>query len=278
MASWTAGLTAANSRDTTHRSWPATASSRTVLAVRCRRPPPKNRLKSATHFDARLAGQTTTARLTRRRRCISRRYSPAMMVLPVPGSQASRKRSRGWGSIAPYTAVVWWAYGRSCVEAIALDSALVAAAAIHRVHIPASTRAEPAAPSDEMARTEVVSPAATVTSCKRPWSSRRINVQSPAEPAGRARRTVAKSGAPARSTRTRWPCSNTAVVSVTGGRARLGKDREQAGREPRGRHGWRGELRPLLVRRPDGDGYLVAARAAHFGWPRTRRGRRRRSL
>ena len=41
-----------------------------------------------------------------------------MIVLPVPGSSASRNRSSGCGSIAPYTAVVWWAYGRSWVEAM----------------------------------------------------------------------------------------------------------------------------------------------------------------
>jgi len=58
MASWTAGLTAASSRDTTQRSWLLTASSRTVLAVRCRRPPPRKRRKSATHLEVRFAGQT----------------------------------------------------------------------------------------------------------------------------------------------------------------------------------------------------------------------------
>ena len=42
-------------------------------------------------------------------RCISRKYRPAMIVFPVPGSSASRNRSRGWGSIAPYTAFIWCA-------------------------------------------------------------------------------------------------------------------------------------------------------------------------
>jgi len=32
---------------------------------------------------------------------------PAMIVLPAPGSSASRKRSRGCGSIFMYTASIW---------------------------------------------------------------------------------------------------------------------------------------------------------------------------
>ena len=87
-----------------------------------------------------------------------------MIVLPVPGSSASRNRSWGCGSIAPYTAVVWWAYGLSGIEAMALDSALVAAASIHCVHIAARTRAESPWPSLTSLRTVWVSPAARLIS------------------------------------------------------------------------------------------------------------------
>jgi len=41
----------------------------------------------------------------------SRMKSPVMIVLPAPGSSARRKES-GWrGSIASYTAVIWWGSG-----------------------------------------------------------------------------------------------------------------------------------------------------------------------
>ena len=45
-------------------------------AVIRRSSPPKNRAKSACHFVTRCAGATTSARLTKPSRCISRRYSP----------------------------------------------------------------------------------------------------------------------------------------------------------------------------------------------------------
>src|SRR3954471_7710667 len=61
MASCTAPLTAANSRDTTHMSWAvSSACSLTVSAVMRHKPPPKNRSKSACHFVTRLAGTTTS--------------------------------------------------------------------------------------------------------------------------------------------------------------------------------------------------------------------------
>ena len=108
MASCTATFWAARCSDTTQVSWGVLSPSwRIVSAVMRRNCPPKNRSKSSCHFVTRFAGATTSTRLARPSRCASRSHIPAMIVLPVPGSSASRNRSTGWGSIDPYTASVW---------------------------------------------------------------------------------------------------------------------------------------------------------------------------
>ena len=50
---------------------------------------------SRCHWNVRFAGVTISVRWTRPRIFSSLRSSPAMIVLPAPGSSASRKRMRG---------------------------------------------------------------------------------------------------------------------------------------------------------------------------------------
>ena len=61
---------------------------------------------SSCHCSARLPGHTTRQRCRSPRAISSFISSPVMMVLPAPGSSASRKRSGYRGSIASYTAVI----------------------------------------------------------------------------------------------------------------------------------------------------------------------------
>ena len=93
------------------------------------------------------------------------------------------------------------------MDAIALDSAFVAAASIQRVHIAARTRAEAALPSLINGRTVPVSPGIRFTSCRRSSSSTRMRSQEPGSSPGSAKRTVANSGTPTHVTRTRCPRS-----------------------------------------------------------------------
>ena len=57
-----------------------------------------------------------------------------MTVLPVPGSSASRKRSTGCASMAPYTASSWWGYGHSAVVTSAALRISAAARVIQYAH------------------------------------------------------------------------------------------------------------------------------------------------
>lgn len=71
----------------------------------------KRRYNSSCHCSARLPGQTTRQRWRSPRAINSFMRRPAIIVLPAPGSSASRKRS-GWrGSISWQTAVIWCGSG-----------------------------------------------------------------------------------------------------------------------------------------------------------------------
>ena len=60
---------------------------------------PNQRSNSSCHWIVSGAGQRMSTRSIASRSFISLMSRPAMIVLPAPGSSASRKRSRGWGSI-----------------------------------------------------------------------------------------------------------------------------------------------------------------------------------
>ena len=85
-----------------------------------------------------------------------------MIVLPVPGSSASRKRNATCGSIISYTAATWCGYGCSGTVASADPLDVAAARRIHSAHNPASTIAESAPPS--VSRTSVVAASVALNS------------------------------------------------------------------------------------------------------------------
>jgi hypothetical protein len=64
------------------------------------------RCSSSCHWMVSGAGQRISTRSTASRSRSSLMSSPAMMVLPAPGSSANRKRRRGCGSIFWYTASI----------------------------------------------------------------------------------------------------------------------------------------------------------------------------
>ena len=71
---------------------------------------------SSCHWLTRLPGATIRQRSKSPRMISSLMYSPAMIVLPAPGSSASRNRS-GWrGSISPYTASIWCGSGSTWLD------------------------------------------------------------------------------------------------------------------------------------------------------------------
>jgi len=69
---------------------------------------------SSCHGSARLPGHTIMQRCRSPQISSSLMSSPAMIVLPAPGSSARRKRSGCRGSISPYTAVIWCGKGSRC--------------------------------------------------------------------------------------------------------------------------------------------------------------------
>ena len=66
---------------------------------------------SLRHWSVSALGQRTSIRETSPRCISSRMSSPAIIVLPAPGSSASRKRMRGNGSMRLYTASSWCSKG-----------------------------------------------------------------------------------------------------------------------------------------------------------------------
>ena len=96
---------------------------------------PKKRSRSRIHFVTMCAGTTRIVRPGRRlRRRASAMYMPAMMVLPVPGSSASRKRRRASGSMASKTASSWWANARSGRVAMTAERMRGTSRCIHSAH------------------------------------------------------------------------------------------------------------------------------------------------
>jgi len=62
---------------------------------------------SSCHCTVSGAGHKTSTRSATARSRSSLISSPAMIVLPAAGSSASTNRSRAWGSMCRYTAVIW---------------------------------------------------------------------------------------------------------------------------------------------------------------------------
>ncbi len=71
-----------------------------------------NRVRSSrSQLPTSPAGGAIRTRRRRRLVSMSRMYSPAMIVLPAPGSSPRRNRRRGWGSMWSYTAIRWCGSG-----------------------------------------------------------------------------------------------------------------------------------------------------------------------